>query len=73
MQQKNKKQASHSILLSLLNNFEKNAKVKKNLGLVQGRRLELLWIAPLVPKTSAYTNSANPASICNSCFYDEVK
>jgi hypothetical protein len=31
MQQKNKKQAFHSILVSLLNNFEKNAKVKKTL------------------------------------------
>ena len=31
--------------------------------MVQDKRLELLWLSPLDPKSSASTNFANPANI----------
>ena len=33
--------------------------------MVPGRRLELLWIAPLAPKASASTSFATPAGFLN--------
>ena len=44
-------------------------KCSYSIDLVRDKRLELLWVSPLDPKSSASTNFANPAYVYENSFY----